>query len=1114
MKRLYILLLTLTFIIPLNAKAAGYYIDEHNIDGLYFNVEGAETAFCVDPGIPAPAAVEGPQKLDWNDSQERAYIGAYRYFLAAGGGGDSEWMQLVQDFKNGTGSGLAYCAGVVTAGMSGSVGCEAQLGVAGYDPRFLKYSASEYANFYFVADNTEHNEDDIANGIYKFKVAGPGVIKMKELIDPSPKNNWRNLTASIVVNSCKTNKTGYSCSIYPEDRGKNLLADTKNQFRIQITRNGSTVYTATELNIELDYSYIFPFGQVPASDIRFYKCGGPVGEGCDDWSIKYRACAGPYYRPKCIKEEQRERCRKWTDPSTGEEECAIDSNGEVIMEKYTECVQWGEEEYWRQRPWFGGWEPTAWPEVSKCNRGTGGSTQRLMATSIGSSNGKPEYGAKYVRVILPASCSVQRSGNTKIYYVGGSVVTLENYIKAGCCKDIDKEDIETEPEREAFRKECMEEDIVNLENACGERTKLGTKEYALADGRNISLPTCENESYVDYTHSYVWQVSMDKILARINQKEDNKYFYNINGSELNKDLPTMWNDTNSGFKEYSVGSYNYSYLHQAISGKNGASIPGISPENNYCMLLTSETNDIYFPGTAVATSGRFFVFNELSKEECANAMNPGPNCFRQPHIVGGISAAMHTNFDKWDRDYRRAIEREKNFRNAGHILYQDAKLDRELLEKYKSECESRNNLSNYWEYTLMPDLTFSYTQKVYGGQQRSEVITENVKMEISDSGVKYWPNASTEVSCTYSNSGGGNVTYSTGKTFSSTKNYIANCTRTVYFRPEKVTYATIPDGQYKTTDINYQTDRVEMIENGLMVGYVYNVRLTAYEGAYVTSFDANNLGNRMNNYTTSALQNIIDNYKKENNITKFSSECVYCNQEGEFSRVCDVCPDPENPDLGVKYIYRTISLTDVTPNDRPNTNWSDAKGVATEERIKSLSGDNVVANLSTTTNNEKIDAKVKLLGEVDSSSDTQNLAKGNIYNDYTREFLEYEITLTTSDMQLIKANSENRDFDYSKMNMCTNSLRPTDKGADTKYCFVCNEDGKECESSFVDAYSDSATTLNTRKTKWKYYLNGKWEIGNWNNVIKGYTKLEGFESGRYPDPLNQDKFLEVYSNWP
>jgi len=736
----------------------------------------------------------------------------------------------------------------------------------------------------------------------------------------------------------------------------------------------------------------------------------------------------------------------------------------------------------------------------------------------------------------PSACefSVDENDNP-VYKLKNKVVSEADYLNAGCC-NVDPSYLQSETSTEHFLKFCQAEDIVHLEKECGTKTKLSTKIDKIA-GSDVETITCSNESYIDYTHSYVWQLSMDKVMDRVSTLENGAYSSSIIG---------IYN--NSAVENY----LDKSYLGKSINGKT------ISGGNNYCMAFTSEYNDIYFPGTSVATSGRFFIFNELKKNECLNSLNPGTNCFRQPYVKGKINVTMHTNFTKWDSDYTAAINDENTAydnwqkcdpsiliteinettgeetqipscdKNILQTIYNNAKTRRVNLETYKQECESHNDLVNNWKYELSPDVNFKYKQSVYAGSA-SDMLEEEVPMAISDEGVKYWPNATTEAKNTSSSGTYQKVCYETNdgeKCFDKTSDYKATFEQTVYYRPEQATYATIPSGQTVLSTTSYSATS-SMIENGISVGYVYNVKLTTYQGAYTTSFKIDNLGHT-DSSEKSNVQKSMDKYVSDNGYEDASSECVYCNQESEYKRQCDECPDPTNPNnptpMEADYVYRTVSLADVTPNERANTNWSDAKGTAAEARIQDLSGPNIVAML---TKDKSKEIKAVTLNESKTSdAKLKVLANDSIYDDNTKEYLEYEFVLNTKDMQTIKKNTARSTFDYANMTLCTNSdeINNVEKSENKDYCFKCNADGKECQSTFVTAFAEASdgnySLTNTRINKWKYYINNKWEIGSMDNIkafkweFDNLNTIEGFTANRYPDPINQEYFLKVYSNWP
>ena len=344
-----------------------------------------------------------------------------------------------------------------------------------------------------------------------------------------------------------------------------------------------------------------------------------------------------------------------------------------------------------------------------------------------------------------------------------------------------------------------------------------------------------------------------------------------------------------------------------------------------------------------------------------------------------------------------------------------------------------------------------------------------------------------------------------------------------YFRPPNNTFALMNSGEYKT--LNYESNAAHSDLNGLEVGYVYNIELTTYKGTYDTSFAVGNYG-----YKTQNGKNLVQDLLKKFNMdgdfdlnNNLTSTCSYCNMEMAFKRNCDVC-DPNDPttyDFEPQFYYRSISLSDVTPNERDGeTNWTDAKGTAAKTQIELGSG---LANIDTVKNNNEY---VALANGNDYSkdgkistylADSSNVGKHDIYDDGTREYLEYEVTLTTKDMQMIKRNSSRSYFNYAKMNMCAGDPKNV-KDADEQYCFKCNSDMKECESSFVTSFFSDTTG----RLKWKYYVNGQYCVGNIKTCIKGldYTMVDSKGQavtdldGIYPDPLFPKQFLERYKNWP
>lgn len=355
----------------------------------------------------------------------------------------------------------------------------------------------------------------------------------------------------------------------------------------------------------------------------------------------------------------------------------------------------------------------------------------------------------------------------------------------------------------------------------------------------------------------------------------------------------------------------------------------------------------------------------------------------------------------------------------------------------------------------------------------------------------------------------GNVTPTNNETIS----------KIYFYRPENATFALMNSGEYKTLD--YQSNASYTNINGLEIGYVYNIELTAYKGQYSTSFTFDNLGFKSSD-GKHPIQEIINEYIRSENLTEFESECNYCNMEMAFKRNCDICDpnDPESEDFVPQFYYRSISLADVTPNAREDdaTNWSDTKGKAAKALIEQGSLYASLTNNKELNNNDYIALTDKLDINNDENNtktylaDSSSTGKYDIYNDVSKEYLEYEVTLTPYDMKNIKRNNSRSYYNFSKMNLCNGTYNENPSiSDDTVYCFECNSDMKECKSTFINAYFEKDITDRSRREKWKYFVNGKFCTGNINTCIKG---IDYTEDGKYPDPLFTQQFISKYKNWP
>ena len=711
-------------------------------------------------------------------------------------------------------------------------------------------------------------------------------------------------------------------------------------------------------------------------------------------------------------------------------------------------------------------------------------TQRMIVVTSqpGNSDGTAVLG-----VNVPKAC--QHVDNN--YKVGNKTVSVKEYMEYGCCSDIDVKDLTNPDDLNYYKDTCMDDDIVSFSNVCG--SSLGCLER---DG------DYKNNKYVGYSKSAIFQKSLKNIMRSVNNLE--------NGAYKTNDLSNMYNE-----KQISNN------LDKNYTSK-------LSPNNKYCMLYTSEDLKINFPGTTETVSGRSFVFEELTNTECKTNPNASSkNCFRQPYVNGTLSMAFHTNVDRWLNDYKAAVnavtEANKKLQNASSASDKEAaqanvdiaKQKVSTLENYKKECETYSNLrSNNWDYNLEPDLTFYYDQKVYAKDESSPTITTTVNMVPSYKAVKYWPNVTgnTELSGSCS---GGTATYN-GFTYSTNKDCNYTAKRTVYYRPEKITYSLISTGELKTIEYEHEEN---INENGILIGYVYNTSISIEQGEYQTRFEINNVGH---NKDQSNIQNSYNKYKEEHKDASghLYSKCIYCNKSSKTIRLCDTCPPSD-----AAIIYRSIATDNVTPQDRANTNWSDIKGKVAEALIEASDGSKIISNVG-----ENYLALADNLAVNNTNSDTSDDKTialngsdlADLYNDSTKEYLEYEITLTTKDMQIIKKNNARSSFSYATFNLCKNGKK-VGKDENTDYCFVCNSSGKECESSFVDSFSDdSALLANTRSNKWKYFYYDATDQINPGKFISGSMKdyqsndvfKKLFPDGKYPDPELVDAYLYVNKNWP
>lgn len=713
---------------------------------------------------------------------------------------------------------------------------------------------------------------------------------------------------------------------------------------------------------------------------------------------------------------------------------------------------------------------------------------------------------------LPPYCKAETDdqGN-KTYKLGTEEVSISDYINEGCCTDVDTSQL-SEAELEVFEANCGGEDIVDLKQECGAGS---------CEGNSGTLPAKNVDSYVKQVSMkgtmdkvYKWENSASVNTATYAQqtKENLKYWRDDEfASELESNpyckiytseenhmyYPTTTTATSGRFFVFGKGEDGqylqpyvdgkiYSTFHTAFELWQKDYIKAIKTEKsaytawqkqeqiNEALSNGSETTtpvDEYCGDCGTDSNGNTIKCHYTYTKHTIEAYDTYYN-----GNYAGTTLPSYTG--TWNTGSSCGNDTAKPTASSSQAAaYQAAKAARKELERQKTECQDASKkYVESWKYILEPDLTFHYNQKYYDSVSgQSKFLTTDIDMVISDQAEKYFPNVSTRVTNPTATSGGWNgVDFNQAdgaeyegalyggsnhlgprveepyENVDKTDNEHHNYTRDfedikLYYRPDKAYYSLIPTGLYITNvDITSAQDALD-------IGYVFNVQITNYQGEYETWFTIKNNGHleieptndkknesnvqyRINQYLEEHASEFTDQANDIDASKAFSSKCIYCNREVIYERDCITCEDDEN--FKPNYIYRTVNPSDIDPNNRGDSgdlgnNWSNPKGEAAENRINSL-------------------------GKADS-----------IYDDHTKENLEYEFNLSTKVMQEIK-----------KSNKSTNYY---------DFGLKCNDYGKECESTFINEYASYTEGRN----KYKYYVNGTFKVGTMDSLLGGtYPELE------------------------
>ncbi len=725
-------------------------------------------------------------------------------------------------------------------------------------------------------------------------------------------------------------------------------------------------------------------------------------------------------------------------------------------------------------------------------------------------------------ITLPNVCKYENGQ----YKLGNKVVGIDEYINAGCCEGVEEGQL-SESQKEIYKEQCGNEDIVSLVTDCqGDCNEDGTVNQAPSD-------------------SYVKQVDRDGLLSKLKKYEDkvmNNQATLDNFQNYTKNAMQYWRDktfnnnnnieTNQYCKLYTTEENHMIYPMTTASTSGRFFVFSKGSDGQYSQPEVKGNITAFFY-TAYDVWQRDYlaaVRDEKAKfdawQEQANlqdAINDAAThpkqvnneCCTETEVDGeqveiceednyteysgetqhdfyyGVynSSTRPTDHASWNTSTKcHAKAKPTTSEKSTHDAYIKAYKQRQDLEKLKNDCQKANsNFKSSWKYILDPDLSFTYTQQYYDSVSGQTKVVEQeielVKSEESDN--KYWTHVSSLPSTSGATTNSTNVNYkdTSGKhegplygklgandyskgyntafeNVEETDRGEADSEKTgeadLFYKPTVGYYSLVPSGLYITDQ------QMSSAPDALNIGYVFNVQITNYQGKYRTWFTIENNGHleiepKGKSKNESNVQYRI-NQKLTTEGNVFESLCVYCNREVIYDRNCPTCcigPDCENdPDkFYPNYVYRTINPSNMDPNNRKDSgdlgnNWSDAKGEAAESRIRQIGLKD---------------------GMFDDSADS--------------ETLEYVFNLDTKTMQEIKKYNKNSNY-YDWSNGYSGSL------------FSCNEDGKECISSFVTRYASNTSG----RQKYKYYIDGTFKEGTIKQLLPGgYPDVELDDEGKiYP----------------
>lgn len=725
-------------------------------------------------------------------------------------------------------------------------------------------------------------------------------------------------------------------------------------------------------------------------------------------------------------------------------------------------------------------------------------------------------------ITLPNVCKYENGQ----YKLGNKVVSVNEYINAGCCEGVEEGQL-SESQKEIYKEQCGNEDIVSLVTDCqGDCNEDGTVNQAPSDSyvkqvdrdgllsklKKYEDKVMNNQATLDNFQNYTknaMQYWRDKTFNNNNNIETNQYCKLYTTEENHMIYPMTTASTSGRFFVFSKGS-DGQYSQPEVKGNITAFFYTAYDVWQRDYLAAVRDEKAKFDAWQEQAN-----FQDAINDAATHPKQVNDECCTETEVDGeqveiceednyteysgetqhdfyyGVynSSTRPTDHASWNTSTKcHAKAKPTTSEKSTHDAYIKAYKHRQDLEKLKNDCQKANsNFKSSWKYILDPDLSFTYTQQYYDSVSGQTKVVEQeielVKSEESDN--KYWTHVSSLPSTSGATTNSTNVNYkdTSGKhegplygklgandyskgyntafeNVEETDRGEADSEKTgeadLFYKPTVGYYSLVPSGLYITDQ------QMSSAPDALNIGYVFNVQITNYQGKYRTWFTIENNGHleiepKGKSKNESNVQYRI-NQKLTTEGNVFESLCVYCNREVIYDRNCPTCcigPDCENdPEkFYPNYVYRTINPSNMDPNNRKDSgdlgnNWSDAKGEAAESRIRQIGLKD---------------------GMFDDSADS--------------ETLEYVFNLDTKTMQEIKKYNKNSNY-YDWSNGYSGSL------------FSCNEDGKECISSFVTRYASNTSG----RQKYKYYIDGTFKEGTIKQLLPGgYPDVELDDEGKiYP----------------